>query len=213
MQPNSEDHDGRIRPERSLCIQVLVLNRNKGKDSIHHNAEPNSAETMMNAIVSINLFSICRAVPTWYLERRHGKSCSKDQVSGEARFSKSVDVGQCFATRPESLLEQHGITTTFANSAMRDDPPAEAKVVLGDSTIFGPIHDARVSLPFGRRGIQVLIDSAGGDGSKSWVVISRELDTYVTEISEGSKQSVYLETATNQDASSSIEKPVALVIP
>ena len=58
---------------------------------------------------------------------------------------------------------------------MRDDPDAEMKCVLGDNTISGPIHGSRVSLQFGRNGIEVLIDSASGDGSKSWVVISRGL--------------------------------------
>ena len=32
---------------------------------------------------------------------------------------------------------------------MRDDLAAEAKGVLGDNTIFGPIHDAKNSLQFG----------------------------------------------------------------
>lgn len=28
---------------------------------------------------------------------------------------------------------------------MHDDPDAEAKGVLGDNTIFGPIHDAQIT--------------------------------------------------------------------
>ena len=31
---------------------------------------------------------------------------------------------------------------------------------------FGPIHDARISLPYGRYGIEVQIDSVSGDRSK-----------------------------------------------
>ena len=33
------------------------------------------------------------------------------------------------------------------------------KGVLGDYTIVGPIHDAKISLPFGRHGIEVQVDS------------------------------------------------------
>ena len=41
-----------------------------GKVSIHDNAEPNSAEILMQTIVSANQLSIHRAVLIWYLERR-----------------------------------------------------------------------------------------------------------------------------------------------
>ena len=109
---------------------------------------------------------------------------SRRQVSREAGFSKSVEVRQFFVSRPAVLLEQHGITTTFRKySAMRDDFAAEAKAVLGDNTIFGLIHDAKISLQFGRYSIDVQIDYVGGDGSKSWVAISRGLDRCVTDIS------------------------------
>ena len=59
------------------------------------------------------------------------------------------------------------------SSAMRDDPTAEAKGVLGENTIFGPIHNAKISLQCGRYDIEVQVDSLCEDGSKSWVVVSR----------------------------------------
>ena len=78
------------------------------------------------------------------------------QVSREAGFLKSVEVGHFFVTRPALVLEEHGITTTCREySAKRDDTAAEAKGVLGDNTIFGPIHDARRSLQCGRNWIEV----------------------------------------------------------
>ena len=43
-------------------------------------------------------------------------------------------------------------------------------------------------------GMEVQFDSGSGDGPKSWVVISRGLDRYVSEISAGCKQFVYSET-------------------
>ena len=74
---------------------------------------------------------------------------SRGHVAREAGFSESVVVWQFSRTRPAILLEQHGITTTCREfSVMRDDASAEAKAVLRDNTIFGPIHDAKVSLPF-----------------------------------------------------------------
>ena len=71
-----------------------------------------------------------------------------------------------------------------------------------------PIDDAKISLQFGRYGIEVLIDSASGDGSESWVVNSRGLERYVTEILTNCKQCMFTETATQQDASCIIEKSV-----
>ena len=95
------------------------------------------------------------------------------------------------------------------NSAMRDDPTAEEKGALGDDIIFGPIHHAKMTLHYGRCGVEVQIDPFGGDGKKSWVVISRGVDGYATEISAGCKQSMYPETVAPQDASSSTEQSVA----
>ena len=60
----------------------------------------------------------------------------------------------------------------------------------------GPCTDAKVSLQFGRNGIEVLIETVGEDGSKSWVVISRRWERYVTEISANCKQYMLTETAT-----------------
>ena len=134
---------------------------------------------------------------------------SRRLVSREAGFSKSVEVRQFFGSWPLVLLQQHGITTTFRKySAMRDDLAAEAKSVLGDNTIFGPIHDAKISLQFGRYGIDVQIDYIGGDGWKSWVTINRGLDRCITDISAWCKQLMYPETATREDASSCNEKSV-----
>ena len=36
------------------------------------------------------------------------------------------------------------------DTAMRDDPAADAKSALGDNTISWPIHDARITLQYGR---------------------------------------------------------------
>ena len=48
-------------------------------------------------------------------------------------------------------------------------------------TIFGPIFDAKITLHYGRFGVEVQSDSVSGDGTKSWVVISRGVGRYVTK--------------------------------
>ena len=83
---------------------------------------------------------------------------SLEQVSPEARFSKSVEVGQNCVTQPVSRWTTVEITTMCReDTAMRDDPAADAKSVLGDNTISGPNHDARITLQYGRYGLQVQI--------------------------------------------------------
>ena len=94
---------------------------------------------------------------------------SLGQVSREARFSKSVEVGQNFVTRPVSRWTKVEITTTCGeDTAMRDGPAAKC---MGDNTISGPNHDARITLQYGRYGLEVQINFLSEEGSKSWVVI------------------------------------------
>ena len=58
------------------------------------------------------------------------------------------------------LLTHLGTATTCREySAVRDDSTAEAKGVLGDITIFGPIHDAKITSDDGRYGTEVQVDS------------------------------------------------------
>ena len=161
-----------------------------------------SAATFMGKNFS-TIQSVVKNLEDLTLKQPHKKNFSgiQELVSSFARgrIWNIVEVGQilCGPT--------HRITTIrFAGeySALRDDTAAEAKGALGDNTISFPIHDARISLHYGRYGIEVQIDFVSGDGSKSWAVISRGLDRCVTEISAGCKQFMYLEAATRQDATS-----------
>ena len=81
--------------------------------------------------------------------------------------------------------------------------------MLGDNAIFGPIHDAKITLHCVRCGIELKIDSVTEDGTTSWVVISRGVGRYVAEASVGCKQSMYPETIAPQDEFSSTERLVA----
>ena len=88
-------------------------------------------------------------------------------------------------------------------------PREQPRRVLRSNTIFGPIHDAKITLNNGRYGIEVQIDSVSGDGTKARVVINRGGDRYVTEVSAGCKQSMYPETIAPQSESSSTQHLVA----
>ena len=98
-----------------------------------------------------------------------------EQVSPEARFSTSVEVGQNCVTQPVSRWTTVEITTTCReDTAMRDGPAAEAKSVLGDNTISGPIHDARITLQYGRYGLQIQINFSVKKGqSLGWSSVGR----------------------------------------
>ena len=84
---------------------------------------------------------------------------SLEQVSCPAILSKSVEVGQNFVTRPENRWTTVEITIKCReDTAMRDGPAAQAKSVLGDNTISAPNHDARITLQYGRYGLEVQIN-------------------------------------------------------
>ena len=53
-----------------------------------------------------------------------------------------------------------------------------------------------VTAQFGRHGIEINIDSLAGDGLTSWVVISRGVESYVTEFSFGYTESLNVDAST-----------------
>ena len=112
-------------------------------------------------------------------------------------------MGQNFATRPVSRWTTVGITTTCReDTAMRDDPAAKAKSVLGDN-ISGPNHDARITSQYGRYGLEIQINFLEKKG-QSLVWSCR----YVAEVSARCNEFMYPETVTLQNASSSTERTV-----
>ena len=75
---------------------------------------------------------------------------------------------------------------------MCDDCTAEAKGVLGDKTSSsGPYTNRKLLHIMVDYGIEVLIESVSNNVSRSWVVISRGVEMYVTEPSVECKQSMY----------------------
>ena len=65
-----------------------VLKRKKGKDSIHYNGDPISADTFMKTIVSLSELSIYRATLIWYLEKRS----EGDNISPTTDFNISQEL-------------------------------------------------------------------------------------------------------------------------
>ena len=92
---------------------------------------------------------------------------------------------------------------------MRDDFSADAKGVLGDNIIFGPIHDAQVTLHYGRYDVKMQGDSLSHNGLRTWVVISSCVNRYVAELSAECRQSMYCEAAASQIEISGTEQSVA----
>ena len=99
---------------------------------------------------------------------------SLGQVSREAIFSLSAEVGPNFATPPVGRWTTDEITTTCReDTAMSDGLATEAKSVLGDDTISGLIHNARITLQHGRYGLQVSIFSVKKGQSLGWSSVGR----------------------------------------
>ena len=85
---------------------------------------------------------------------------------------------------------------------MRDILMPKRKVYWEINTNFGPLHDAKNTLHHGRYGIEVQLDALRD-------VISRGVDSCVTEILDGCNQSMCPESVAQQNASSSTEQSVA----
>ena len=100
-------------------------------------------------------------------------------------------MGRYFVTRPVILQTKEGFTTTCREHfAMREDPTAEAKCVLGDDTILGPIHDKTLDYTMYDTAVRCRSLVLNEDGTNSWAVISRGVGRYVTEISTRCKHSM-----------------------
>ena len=68
--------------------------------------------------------------------------------------------------------------------------------VIGNKTRIGPVLEVLIKVQFGRYGIEIKIDSLAGDGSKSWVVISRGVERFVTELSPDCTEPMNVDTTT-----------------
>ena len=87
----------------------------------------------------------------------------------------------------------------------RNDKRSEPKGFIRGHTRSGLAREDKSTKHFDRHGIEITINSAQKDGTQSWIVISRSIEKYVTELSEENKKPIL-----HEEASSSTGKPVAM---
>ena len=95
---------------------------------------------------------------------------------------------------------------------MRDERSAEPHGVDLKQHHFRTNSGHKKVIPqYSRFGVGVLSDSLAFDGSKSWVVMSKGVDRYVTELSTEWTQSVYPDAGAHVHEVSSTEQSVASI--
>ena len=97
------------------------------------------------------------------------------------RNHKKFSEGQFFVTGSAVALEGLGIRSLCRDYSHPRDA-SYLKGVIGRNTKIGTAMGVLVTNQFDRYGVEIKIDSLANDGSQSWVVISRGVERYVTEI-------------------------------
>ena len=64
----------------------------------------------------------------------------------------------------------------------RDDPSTQITAWIGGPTKMGPVLQIKTTCCLDINGIEILSPSTSGDGSKSWVIMSRDSKRYVEEL-------------------------------
>ena len=104
-------------------------------------------------------------------------------ISADARFMRSMCEGQFFITAPNVKLEGYGGTSLCREYTLhREDKRIRPKRIIQGNSKIGLVLDVLVTRHFGHYAIEVKIVSIIEDVTQSWVVISRGLAKYVTEL-------------------------------
>ena len=106
-----------------------------------------------------------------HLERIKSAKVCEDVV-----FTRTVSVGQLFVTRSTVKLEGFGAT-----SACRAYTHPLDKAIGNDIKI-GPALDVVVTKQHNRYGVEIEVNSMMNGGTRSWVVIRRCIERFVTEL-------------------------------
>ena len=166
-------------------VMIWYLGRRGEGDTVSPNTNLNIAQNLMTNFTRHETPDLCDLASITRPRSLHNESSPIQfrgwgQVSREAGSSKPVEIGKYFLTRPMILLTQLGITTTCREpSTLRDVFTAKAKGVLGAESIFGPSTMQR--LFYTMDGTASRADRfSKWRWKKSWVVISRVVDRYVT---------------------------------
>ena len=70
----------------------------------------------------------------------------------------------------------------------RDNAASKVTGLIRGNTKIGPALEVGVSHHQGRYGIEIMIESSFGDGTRSWVMIVNGINKYVTEMSEETQE-------------------------
>ena len=112
-------------------------------------------------------------------------------------------------TRLDILLEEMVYyKCVWGTPSLMTRSDAEPKGVSPKNTRIGQVHHLLVTRQCGRCGIDVLIGTLANDGSSSWVVISRGVDSCVTERSTECTQWMHAYTSAGVTAVWSTRRPV-----
>ena len=103
-----------------------------------------------------------------------------------------------------SILTNSLLIKVPAQGNERDDDRSKPKGWIRENTRVGQVLDVKVTNYLERYGIEVKIDSTQNDGSQTWIVFSRGMDKYVTELSEENEKPIHFE-----EVAPSAGKPVA----
>ena len=104
--------------------------------------------------------------------------------------------GPYFTTLDDAELDKLGLLYR-EYTLLRDNASSKVKGWIRGNTKTGPVLEVAVSYHQGRYGIEIMINSSFGDGTRSWVMIVNGMNKYVTEMTEKFKRttSTTLETA------------------
>ena len=129
-------------------------------------------------------------------------------ISEDAGFMRSMSEGQLFMTAPNVKLEGYGGTSLCREYTLhREDKRTRPKGFIQGNTKIGLVLDVLVTRHFGHYAIEVNIDSKIKDVTPSWVVISRGLAKYVTELALNRQ---ILHTELSMNTARSVETNLAL---
>ena len=104
----------------------------------------------------------------------------------------AVSLGNVFERRPSTKLTPCE-SDNFVSR--RDEKGSKTKGWIRGNTQIRPASEVKVTNYLERDGIEIKIDFMRKDATQSWIVISRGLDKYVTELPEVNKKPIHFEEA------------------
>ena len=100
-------------------------------------------------------------------------------MCSNASLVKTVATRQYFTTLDDAELDKLG-GSCREYTLPRDDQSSQVKGWIRGNTKISPVLEVAVSYHQGRYGIEIMINSLFGDGTRSWVMIVNGINKYVT---------------------------------